>query len=101
MLVTVLAAEARREAVEELLFRETTTLGVRWQEWNRTVLDREVVRVATQYGEIAVKVGRRQGRVLNAQPEFDDCQRAAALYGVPLKEVWAAAVAAHRGEPKR
>lgn len=96
VLVTVLAAGERREAVEEALFTTTTTLGVRWQEWRRTVLARESVRVATAYGEIAVKVGRREGRVVNAQPEFDDCQAAALRAGVTVKEAWAAALAAFR-----
>jgi uncharacterized protein (DUF111 family) len=81
-----------------VLFRETTTLGVRRQEWERTVLDREIVLVRTPYGAIGVKVGRRGGHVYNAQPEFDDCQRAAAEKGVPLKEVWAAALAAFRSQ---
>ena len=47
--------------------------------------------------KVGVKVGRRGGRVYNAQPEFEDCQRAASQGGVPLKEVWAAALAAYRG----
>ena len=88
-----------REAVEELLFRETTTLGVRRQEWDRTVLDREVVAVPTAYGPVGVKVGRRDGRVYNAQPEFEDCVRAAKTAGVPIKEAWAAALAAFRSRP--
>ena len=96
ILVTALVEPERREAAEEVLFAETTTLGVRRQEWERTVLDREVVTVETPYGPVGVKVGRRGGRVYNAQPEFDDCQRAAAARGVPVKEVWAAAVAAYR-----
>jgi hypothetical protein len=96
ILVTALVEPGRREAAEEVLFAETTTLGVRRQEWERTVLDREVVTVETPYGPVGVKVGRRGGRVYNAQPEFDDCQRAAAARGVPVKEVWAAAVAAYR-----
>jgi pyridinium-3,5-bisthiocarboxylic acid mononucleotide nickel chelatase len=96
ILVTALVEPERREAAEEVLFAETTTLGVRRQEWERTVLDREVVSVETPYGPVGVKVGRRGGRVYNAQPEFDDCQRAAAARGVPVKEVWAAAVAAYR-----
>jgi uncharacterized protein (TIGR00299 family) protein len=95
-LITALAEMAAREAVEELLFRETTTLGVRRQEWDRTVLEREVVPVTTAYGPVGVKVGRRGGRVYNAQPEFEDCQRAAGAAGVPIKEVWAAALAAFR-----
>jgi len=95
-LITALVPPLVREAVEELLFRETTTLGVRRQEWERTVLDREVVAVGTAYGTVGVKVGRRGGTVYNAQPEFEDCQRAAEKSGVPVKEVWAAALSAYR-----
>jgi len=96
VLITVVGEPARREALEELLFRETTTLGIRRQEWDRTVLDREVVPVETAYGTIGVKVARRGGVVYNSQPEFDDCERAARARGVPVKEVWAAALAAWR-----
>ena len=96
ILVTALVEPERREVAEEVFFAETTTLGVRRQEWERTVLDREIVTVDTPYGPVGVKVGRRGGRVYNAQPEFDDCQRAAAARGVPVKEVWTAAVAAYR-----
>jgi len=101
VLVTVLAEPGRREAVEEVLFRETTTLGVRRQEWQRTALERETHAVSTAYGEIRIKVGRRGGRVYNAQPEFEDCLRAAAERGVPVKEVLAAALAAWRGAGSR
>jgi uncharacterized protein (TIGR00299 family) protein len=97
ILVTVLADPQHREAIEELLFRETTTLGVRRQEWERTTLERDTVTVATGYGPIRVKIGRRGGTVYNAWPEFEDCQRAAAEKGVTVKEVLAAALAAWRG----
>jgi uncharacterized protein (TIGR00299 family) protein len=96
VLVTVLAEPAKREALEELLFRETTTLGVRRQEWDRTVLERETATVETAYGPIRVKIGRRGGVVYNASPEFDDCLRAAGERGVAVKEVLAAALAAWR-----
>jgi uncharacterized protein (DUF111 family) len=96
VLVTVLAPPARREPIEELLFRETTTLGVRRQEWDRTVLERESVPVETPYGEVRVKLGRRGGVVYNACPEFEDCQRLADAKGVSVKEVLAAALAAWR-----
>jgi uncharacterized protein (TIGR00299 family) protein len=97
ILVTVLCPPDRREELEEILFAETTTLGVRRQEWARSVLEREVVPVTTPYGTVRVKVGRRGGKVYNAQPEFDDCQETAAAAGVPLKEVWTAALAGYRG----
>ncbi len=96
VLVSVIAEAARREAIEDALFRDTTTLGVRYLEWQRTVLAREQVRVETAYGPIGVKIGRRGERAVNAQPEFDDCERAAERHGVPVKEVWAAALTAHR-----
>ncbi len=99
VLVTVLAPPDRREAIEELLFRETTTLGVRRQEWLRTELERETATVATPYGPVRVKVGRRGAVVYNAWPEFEDCQRLAAEAGVPVKEVLAAALAAWRSGP--
>jgi len=96
VLITALIPPERRDAIEELLFTETTTLGVRRQIWDRTVLDREIVGVETPYGRIGVKVGARAGRVVNAQPEFEDCVRAAQGAGVPVKEAWAAALAAFR-----
>ena len=97
VLVTALADPARREAIEEIFFAETTTLGVRRLEWERTTLAREVVQVSTAYGSIGVKIGRR-GEDLQRPAEFEDCQRAAAARGVPLKEVWAAALAAYRAK---
>jgi uncharacterized protein (TIGR00299 family) protein len=96
VLVTALCDPSRREAIEEVLFTETTTLGVRGQEWDRTVLERDHVTVETPHGPVAVKVGRRGGRVYNAQPEFEDCRRVAEARGVAVKEVWAAALAAYR-----
>jgi uncharacterized protein (TIGR00299 family) protein len=96
ILVTVLCPPTEREAIEELLFRETTTLGVRRQEWERTVLERETATVETVYGPIRVKIGRRGGTVYNAWPEFEDCQRAAAEKKVAVKQVLAEALAAWR-----
>lgn len=96
ILVSVLCEPAVRETIETTLFAESTTLGVRRHDCARSVLERESVRVATAYGPIGVKLGRRAGRVLNAQPEFEDCRLAASTYGVAVKEVWAAAVAAWR-----
>jgi uncharacterized protein (TIGR00299 family) protein len=104
VLVTAIAPPALREALEEVLFRETTTLGVRRQEWERTTLERETRTVATAYGPIRVKIGLRRGAVWNAWPEFGDCEKAAAARGVPVKEVLAAALAAWRADdtnPKR
>ena len=101
VLLTVIAEPVRRGAIEDVLFAETTTLGVRWHEWERTVLERESVDVETEYGTISVKVGRRQGRVTNVQPEFDDCLARARAASRPVKEVWAAALSAYHGRKAR
>ena len=60
-----------------MLFEQTTTIGVRIYEARRKVLEREQVTVETPYGAVQVKVARRDGKVVNAAPEFDDCQRLA------------------------
>ncbi|HYU41683.1 MAG TPA: nickel pincer cofactor biosynthesis protein LarC [Vicinamibacteria bacterium] len=101
VLLTVIAERERRTALEELLFAETTTLGVRWQEWDRTVLEREAVAVETEFGAIAVKIARRQGRIYNVQPEFDDCLARARVAGRPVKEVWAAALSAYHAKNRK
>jgi uncharacterized protein (TIGR00299 family) protein len=93
-LVTVIAPPERRESLSGVVFRETTTIGVRYHEMHRERLDRESVAVDTPYGTVRFKVARREGRIVNASPEFDDCARLAAERGVAVKDVQAAAVAA-------
>ena len=95
-LLGAVVPEAARAAVEDALFRETSTLGLRAYRVERSVLDREVIEVATPYGPIRVKVGRRGGAVVNAAPEFEDCRLRAREHGVALKEVLAAALFAWR-----
>jgi uncharacterized protein (DUF111 family) len=77
------------------IFRETTTIGVRYHEMAREVLDREIVTVTTPVGPVRVKVARRAGEVLNVSPEFDDCLRLASEHGRPLKEIQALASLAY------
>jgi uncharacterized protein (TIGR00299 family) protein len=86
-LVTVLAPEARRQAVIDVLFRETTTIGVRFESVARETLDRRWVEVRTTGGTVRIKVAERAGVILNAVPEFEDCLRIAEATGRPLKDV--------------
>ena len=88
-LVTAIAYPERREALSSILFRETTTIGLRYQEVFRERLDREQVRVETPMGPVQFKLARLAGRVVNAAPEFDDCARLAAARGLSVKEVQA------------
>lgn len=94
--VTVLSPPDRTEALARLLFEQTTTLGVRIHEARRLTLERETVSVDTAYGPVRIKVARRDGRVLNAAPEYEDCRRLAEEKSVPLKEVIAEAQTAYR-----
>jgi pyridinium-3,5-bisthiocarboxylic acid mononucleotide nickel chelatase len=91
VLVTILCEQAHVARMIDLVFRETTTIGVRTYDVRRKVLDRELVPVATPFGEVRVKISRMNGSVLNATPEYEDCQRIAAEKGIPLRQVIAAA----------
>ncbi|MCM3873546.1 MAG: LarC family nickel insertion protein, partial [Pyrinomonadaceae bacterium] len=73
------------------LFAETTTLGIRSYEVARRALEREIVRVETQYGPIDVKVARLNGHVVTEMPEYEQCRAAAIKSGVPLRVVESAA----------
>ena len=90
-LLTVLCAPAAVDRLADLIFRETTTIGVRTYAVRRRTLERESVPVETPYGVIRMKVSRLNGQVLNAAPEYEDCQRVAVERGVPLKQVLAEA----------
>lgn len=93
-LLSIVAPPEARDALTSLVFRETTTIGLRYTEMQRECLDRETVSVDTPVGRVRIKVARRHGEVLNAAPEFDDCVRIAAETGTPVKDVQAAAMKA-------
>jgi uncharacterized protein (TIGR00299 family) protein len=95
VLVSILCLPRDREALTRLLFEETPTLGVRSHEVRRRALGRESVTVETEFGRIAVKVGRMSGRVMSATPEYEECREAALRAGVALRVVQEAARAAY------
>jgi uncharacterized protein (TIGR00299 family) protein len=91
VLLSILCRPDERESMTELLFRETTTLGVRCYEVERRALERETVRVETPFGAIDVKVARMNGRVVNVKPEYEQCREAALQTGEALRVVEEAA----------
>jgi hypothetical protein len=93
-LLRVLADPADRERLAGIVFAETSTIGLRWTVWERTVLPREVRTVATEYGPVAVKIAHAPDGTVNVAPELDDCRRLATERGVALKLVHQAALAA-------
>ena len=93
-LVTVVAPPGRREALSDVLFRESTTIGLRVTETERERLDREEIAVETPLGAVRFKLARRGGALRNAAPEFEDCARLAAERRLSIKDVQAIAVKA-------
>src|SRR5271170_2303869 len=87
MLVTVLCKPQEAEKLTKLLFEETTTLGVRSHSAERRILPREWVKVATEFGEVRMKVARVNGRIEHASPEFEDCRKLAVQKNVPLHRI--------------
>ncbi len=94
-LIGVVVSGSRRQAVSDALLRESTTLGLRYYRVERMVLERSVEEVSTRFGPVRIKLGHRGGTVLNAQPEFEDCRRIAQKEKVPIKQVWAEALASY------
>jgi len=85
--LTALAPRERLDAVQRVIFEESPTLGVRFTEWERTTLAREVVPLTTTYGVIPFKVSRLAGRVVTVTPEFADVARIARDKALPVREV--------------
>jgi hypothetical protein len=95
-LLTVVVPPALRTAMADVIFRETTTIGLRHYDVDRECLERTLVTVATPIGPARVKVASRGGQVLNATPEFEDCVKLAESSNLPLKEVQAIVMKAYR-----
>lgn len=91
LLVTVICPTDLVDVCETFLFRETTTLGIRRTLQQRSILDRTMEKVQTPYGDVAIKVARRYGQIVNVQPEFRDCAALAERARIPVQEVWLAA----------
>ena len=92
VLLTVLSAPEKADGLEEIIFAETSTFGVRRRTARRTKLDRIFETVTTGFGQVRVKVGRRHGKVVTVAPEFEDCRKAAEAHGASFRDVMQEAV---------
>lgn len=86
-LVSVLCRDDAEQNILKLLYRETSTLGVRIQKVTRNYLERKLISVATEFGDVDVKVASLGGETVNSQPEFEDLKAAASAKGVSVKSV--------------
>ena len=94
--MTVLCRPDLVPALQELLFRETTTIGLRWRLENKVALAREFAEVETIWGKVRIKVARLpNGTIANAAPEYEDCRALATQHSVPLKQVMEEAMRAY------
>ncbi len=93
MQITVLSSPERVPALREILFRETTTIGLRWRIENKMALARGFADVETEWGKVRMKIARlASGEIVNASPEYEHCRAIARQNGVPLKRVMQAAM---------
>lgn len=103
--LSALCQDSMVEPLSRIIFQETTALGIRVSKRNRLSLAREIIKVETPYGEVGIKIAKDlAGRIINALPEFRDCESRATESGASLKEVYQAAQFAERArrekEPK-
>jgi pyridinium-3,5-bisthiocarboxylic acid mononucleotide nickel chelatase len=99
-LLTVLCRREDEARLTQLIFAETTTLGVRRREEKRQVLARKWATVSTQWGNVRLKIASMNGTVTNCAPEYEDCRRIATARHVPLKRVMQEAVQGYLEGPK-
>jgi uncharacterized protein (TIGR00299 family) protein len=86
-MVSILCAKEKKDVLSELLFRETTTLGVRLTEVERNCLPRELVKISTEFGEIDVKTAKYKEKIINAKPEYEQIREIALKSNQPLREI--------------
>ena len=94
VMLSVLCEEPLVSSLADIIFNETTAFGLRMEKVIRLKLSRRFVPVATPYGAVQVKIGLKDGRIVQFSPEFESCREAANRAGVPLREVYAAALSA-------
>ena len=94
VLLTVLCPQDQADKFSELILRQTTSFGVRRHLAERRKLRREMTDVQTPHGKVTVKIGRLDGKIVQAAPEFESCKKLATAANVPIKTVYEAAVKA-------
>lgn len=100
VLLTILCDSSEADKFSEMILRETTAFGVRRTTAERRKLKREFVKVKTSYGEVTIKLGKLNGKVVQTSPEFESCRQLAADTNIPLKKIYEAALHALRTDTK-
>ncbi|HEC82789.1 MAG TPA: nickel pincer cofactor biosynthesis protein LarC [Thermoplasmatales archaeon] len=90
-LLRVLSTYDKMEEIRRVIFEETTTFGIRYHKVKREILEREILKVRTGYGEVSVKVGYYNGKIMSISPEYDECRKLAVEKGISLKKIYSEA----------
>lgn len=88
IVISVLVHENKEKSIIEVLFKETTTIGIRKFKIKRYELQREIKRVETEFGKVDFKISKYEGEIVNISPEFEDLKRISMERGLPLKDVY-------------
>jgi len=94
VLLTILCAETDADKFSEMILRETSAFGIRRTVAERRKLRREFTKIKTPFGDVTVKIGRLDGKWVQAAPEFESCKKLASRAKVPLKRIYEAALKA-------
>ena len=86
--VSILANNKDVEKIEETLFEETTTLGIRKYSIKREILERDFKQIETKWGQVTVKVAKKDDEIINYAPEYEECKKIAEEFDLPLKKVY-------------
>jgi uncharacterized protein (TIGR00299 family) protein len=96
--LTILCHPEKEKGIVDAVLRHTSTFGVRMSRRSRSILDRELMEVDTEFGSIRCKIGKLEGRILKYSPEYEDCRAAALEYGRPITEVYNEAISRLRSK---
>jgi uncharacterized protein (DUF111 family) len=88
VLLSVLYKKENQEKIEEVIFTETTTLGIRKKIIDRVKLNRKIKIVATEYGDVNVKFAYYKGKEIKYKAEYEDCKALAIKHNIPIKEIY-------------
>lgn len=88
ILLTVICNVEKIDLCEDIIFQETTTLGIRRRIETRNILAREIIKIKTKYGEINVKIAKKNGKIINIKPEYEDCVILAKKHNLPWQLIY-------------
>ena len=86
--MSVLCDGGKQKDIEEILWLNSSTFGLRSYKVTKSMLRRETVKGKTKYGEVTIKRGYLNGRIIKSKPEYDDCRRLAKENGIPIQNIY-------------